>query len=130
MEPTLLLYTAVATVIVLWIVSLAIMFYKLMIRYPLATTWREDENPYKSETLGMPPGVIRSILTLSLLFAVLLLEAVNIIFPGTEEKAPELMTAFQMALAFYFGSRVMNTVSDAEVKKTQAATLDEDKAVG
>lgn len=111
-------------VVILWIVFVIILFIYLLKKYTL----NEDKpNPYKDETLGMPRGVMRAILTLSVLFIVLLLEVNGMFFDpkellvGGEIFIPEkrfdhILVAFQMIIAFYFGSKVMHHMTATQKK--------------
>lgn len=131
---------------IIWIV-LVIIFMIFMLRKYTFGDWDEThKNPYQKETLGIPRGVLRSILTLSILFVVILLqvstlyvkpmdvtilgkvfenititsdEALNNILGKLlipEERFSQLMIAFQMVIAFYFGGKVMHHVTHAERK--------------
>ena len=68
----------------------------------------------------MPRGVFRGFLTLSVLFLVMLLEVVNLLIEGLEEKIEQLLVLFQMIVAFYFGSKVMHHVTAADRDKEKA----------
>ncbi len=65
----------------------------------------------------MPRGVFRGLITLSLLFIVMLLEVVNLLIEGLEDKIEQLLVLFQMIVAFYFGSKVMHHVTAADRDK-------------
>jgi hypothetical protein len=109
--------------VLIWLIAMGIMFYYLLKRF----TFREwkDKNPFQAETFSMPPGVLRGILTLSLLFIVLLLEVVSLVDNQIETHIDKLLIAFQMMLAFYFGGKVMNQVakSDEHKAENRAKTL-------
>ena len=94
---------------------LIIMFFK----YTFGNWTKENPNPYRTETFGMPRGTFRGILTLSLLFIVVILELVNVRIVGFEAEIHEFMVAFQMMIAFYFGSKVMHHVTSADKAKTK-----------
>jgi len=79
----------------------------------------ENPNPYVGETFDMPRGVFRGTLTLSLLFIVIILELVNVRIIGFEEEISGLMVAFQMMIAFYFGSKVLHHMTSTDRKKTE-----------
>lgn len=123
------MYSQVSIVVQIWIGLVALIFLALLVRYTFGVGFSKDNpNPYAGETFGMPRGVFRGFLTLSLLFVVLLLEVVslngkvmlvgdNLFVP--EDMYRELMVAFQMMLAFYFGSKVMHHVTSADRKKSE-----------
>lgn len=91
------------------------MFYK----YTFGNWSQENKNPYQDETFAMPRGTFRGILTLSLLFVVVILELVNVRIIGFEQEMSQLMVAFQMMIAFYFGSKVMHHVTSADRSKAK-----------
>ncbi len=97
---------------------LIFMFYK----YTFGNWSQENPNPYQDETFGMPRGTFRGILTMSLLFIVVVLELVNVRIIGFEQEIHQLMVAFQMMIAFYFGSKVMHHVTSADRSKTEHIT--------
>lgn len=114
--------------VILWIVLVISFMIFLMRRYTFGKHWTvENPNPYQDETLGIPRGVLRSVLTLSILFVVMLLEVNNLSFDPKdlaigekmfipEDRFEKLMISFQMVIAFYFGSKVMHHVTQAERK--------------
>ena len=122
------MYSQASTLIQIWIGLVALIFLALLVRYTFGVGFtKENPNPYAGETFGMPRGVFRGFLTLSLLFSVLLMEIVSlqgrVLTVGKELFVPEdmyrqLMVAFQMMLAFYFGSKVMHHVTSADRKKS------------
>jgi hypothetical protein len=68
-----------------------------------------DRNPYQGESFGLPPGTIRGILALSAMVAFLLIEALNIFSPNNlEGDFKELITVFEMVIAFYFGAKAID----------------------
>ena len=107
------------------------------------------ENPYKTDSFGLPPNTIRGIIALTALFLFVLMEGVNF-FSNTnlEKDFSELILVLQMVVAFYFGSRAVEvfkarsekaekkeeeTVSETQEKKevtkneTTGTTEDEEK---
>ncbi len=107
--------------ILLWMLGVVILFIKLARKYTFGNWTADNPNPYMLETFAMPRGTMRGILTMSLLFIVMLLETVNLVTkPGFEKAIEQLLTAFQMMLAFYFGSKVMHHVTKADERKTRA----------
>ena len=127
-------------VVIIWILLIIIFFVFLLRKYTFGKNWTVDNpNPYEKETLGMPRGVFRAVLTLSILFVVILLEVHSLSFPVEklalngeifvpEDRFNRMMVAFQMMLAFYFGSKVMHHITSAEsktVKKKSDAAIEE-----
>ncbi|MEJ2055439.1 MAG: hypothetical protein P8X42_16100 [Calditrichaceae bacterium] len=136
----------------IWIVLILILMIFLLRKYTFGNWDKDNPNPYEKETMGLPRGLLRGILTLSVLFIVMILQisalyvkpmdmgllsglfksgglASNasldtilnkLLLP--EERFAQLMTAFQMIIAFYFGGKVFHHVTQAErdVAKTQA----------
>lgn len=69
-------------------------------------------NPYRKDSFGLPPGTIRGILAMTAMFAFVLIECVNLFSPANLEKDfSELLTVFQMVIAFYFGARAVEIFS-------------------
>jgi len=103
--------------VLVWLVAVIILFYFLLRHYTFKK-W-ETPNPYQAETFAMPRGIFRGILTLSLLFLVMLMEVVSLKINNIEAHIDNLLVAFQMMLAFYFGSKVMHHVTKADERKTK-----------
>jgi len=103
----------------IWLVVVLVFFVLLLKKYTFGNWSEENPNPYSGETFDMPRGIFRGTLTLTLLFVVTILELVNVRITGFEEEMHELMVAFQMMLAFYFGSKVMHHMTSTDRKKTQ-----------
>ncbi len=100
--------------VAIWLMLVIILIAVLMKKY----TFGKDKNPYESETFGLPRGFMRGILTLSLLFIVILFETYNLQSDSPDEgKFQEFVVAFQMMIAFYFGSKVAHHVSSTERHK-------------
>lgn len=130
--------------IIIWI-ALVIVFMAFLLKKYTFGDWDSDhKNPYEGETLGLPRGVFRGILTLSVLFVVLILQVSTLyvhpidfnilagLFKNStlnsnqslesilgkllipEERFAQMMVAFQMVIAFYFGGKVMHHVTQAE----------------
>jgi len=105
-----------------WVALIIGFFIILLRKYTFNKEWTADNpNPYANETLGMPRGVMRSVLTLSILFVVLLLEVNSLSFDPKdlaiggrifipEDRFERLMVAFQMMISFYFGSKMVHHV--------------------
>jgi amino acid permease len=122
------LFVTVYGLVVVWLVFMCIVFGILLKKFTFGNWTPENPNPYQGETFGMPRGVFRGFITLSLVFIVMLLEIVNLVTEGLEGKIDQLLVAFQMMLAFYFGSKVMHHVTSADERKNTQAQ-EETKAV-
>ncbi len=105
--------------IAIWLTLVLGFFVFLLKRYTFGDWSPENPNPFNGETFDMPRGVFRGILTLTLLFVVVIIELANVRIIGLEQEIHEFMVAFQMMIAFYFGSKVMHHITSAERKKTQ-----------
>lgn len=116
------------TVICIWSALMFIFLYFLSRRYTFGNWTPENPNPYKDETLGMPKGTMRGVITLTLLFFTIILELHIIKNPLMEYWTEKYITSFQMVLAFYFGSQIMSNVSSKEVDKAKIMKGDTDNA--
>ena len=105
--------------IFIWLGLILAFLIFLFIKYTFGNWSAENENPYKNETFGMPRGTFRGILTMTLLYVVIILELVNVRIVGFEAEIHEFMVAFQMMIAFYFGSKVMHHVTSADRSKNE-----------
>lgn len=103
--------------VLIWLIGLIILFFFLLRHYTFGDS--KTKNLFKNETFAMPPGIFRGILTLSLLFLVMLLEVVSLVDTQIETYIDNLLIAFQMMLAFYFGGKVMNQVAKSDEQKTK-----------
>jgi len=103
----------------IWLLIVLAFFVVLLKKYTFGNWTKENPNPYFGETFDMPRGVIRGILTLTLLFVVVVFELVNVRIIGFEDEFHELMVAFQMMIAFYFGSKVMHHLTSADRRKAE-----------
>lgn len=108
--------------IAIWFLLVLVFFVLLLRKYTFGNWTPEHPNPNEGETLGMPRGVMRGILTLTLVFVTLIIELMNVQIIGLEEEITQLMVAFQMMIAFYFGSKVMHHVTSVEKSKTKFLT--------
>ncbi len=106
--------------IFLWLALLLAFFVILFAKYTFGNWSAENPNPYQDETFGMPRGTFRGSLTLTLVYIVTVLELVNVRIIGFEAEIHELMVAFQMMIAFYFGSKVMHHITASDKKKAYA----------
>jgi len=113
------IFLVVYVPVLLWLIGVIILFIHLLKKYTFGNWNEENPNPYQNETFGMPRGVMRGILTLSLLFVVMLLEVVALQVTAVEQYIDELLVGFQMMLAFYFGAKVMHHVTKADERKSK-----------
>ncbi len=104
----------------LWLIIVLGFFVLLLRKYTFGKWSDENPNPYAGETFDMPRGVFRGTLTLTLVYIVTVLELVNVRIIGFEDEIHELMVAFQMMIAFYFGSKVMHHMASTDRRKTEA----------
>ncbi len=105
--------------IAVWLLIVLTFFILLLRKYTFANWTKENPNPYAGETFNMPRGIFRGTLTLTLLYVVVIFEMVNIRIIGLEDEFHEFMVAFQMMIAFYFGSKVMHHITSSEKYKTK-----------
>jgi len=109
--------------IFIWLGLVVVFIVLLFVRFTFSNRWtKENPNPYQTETFGMPRGTFRGILTMTLLYIVVILELVNVRIIGFEQEFKEFMVAFQMMIAFYFGSKVMHHVTSSDEKKANAGS--------
>lgn len=112
--------TTIAILLILvWLFGIAFHIKKLLNDYTLKD-WGLKENPYKTETLGLPRGTLRGVLTLTLLVVVVILVCISMVVEPLRGGFNSLIDAFQVMLAFYFGSKIMHHVTNADKKKTQS----------
>ncbi len=104
--------------IFLWLALMLAFFIFLFARYTFGKWSVENPNPYQNETFGMPRGTFRGVLTMTLVYIVVVLELVNVRIIGFESEIHEFMVAFQMMIAFYFGSKVMHHITSADKQKS------------
>ena len=105
--------------VIVWAALLIIFFAVLARKFTLGRWDTNNPNPYSGETLGLPKGTFRGILTLTIMFVAVLLEIFTLNNPNYENQIDKFLTAFQMVLAFYFGSQVMSQLTSAETEKTE-----------
>lgn len=125
-------------IMLVWMIFMVVLFIALLIRFTFGVGFsKENPNPHINETFAMPPGVFRGFITMTLLFLVTLIEVINLNIPLLDgngqmiaknvgdmlyfpsDRHHDLMVAFQMMLAFYFGSKVMNHVIATDKEKTK-----------
>ena len=101
--------------------------YKLARTFTFGNWTATNPNPYKDETLGMPKGTLRGIITITLLYFTVLIELHVLHNPLIEMWTDKYITSFQMVLAFYFGSQVMSGMSKAGSKTNAGASESSDE---
>jgi amino acid permease len=116
-------------IIFVWFCLVVLWLIKMMRQY----TWNEkikNSEQYSSETLNLPPGTLRAILTLSLLITLVVLVCISMFVTQLKGQFDSIVGAFELMIAFYFGSKVMDNVtsndreksiqrSEAEIKKAE-----------
>lgn len=115
-----ILFTTIGiALIIAWLVGLVFWLKKLIVNYTLKD-WGNKTNPYQDETLGLPRGTLRGILTLTLLIVVVILVCTSMVVKPLRGGFESLIDAFQVMLAFYFGSKVMHHITSSDKKKSQS----------
>ena len=99
-----------------WLYKMIGWINKLLHTYTFNTKYK---NPYANETLGLPPGTLRGVLTLTLLIVVIILVCLSMLVNQLQGAYDELVNAFEIVLAFYFGNRIVNGISKTDEEKTQ-----------
>ncbi len=105
---------------IIWMSGVIVLFILLLKKFTFGKWGKENQNPHFGETLAIPRGFFRGILTLSLLFFTILFYIGNLYFNYGLGKLGELTTAFEMMLAFYFGAKVMHHLASNDKNKTKA----------
>ncbi|NOQ27656.1 MAG: hypothetical protein GQ564_20015 [Bacteroidales bacterium] len=114
--------------IIAWMVGLVFWLQKLIKNYTLKD-WGNKTNPYEKETLGLPRGTLRGVLTLTLLIVVVILVCTSMVVKPLRGGFESLVDAFQVMLAFYFGSKVMHHVTRSDKKKSESKSKSEADAL-
>ncbi len=105
----------------IWLLGIIILMTTLIVKFTFGKWTKEEQNPFQKETLGVPRGVMRGILTLTLVYVVVLFETYNLNSSIPETGYIEFLMAFKMMIAFYFGSKVAHHVATTEHKKAKLA---------
>lgn len=114
--------------IIIWLVLVLLLIIVLLRKYTLNDKWTKDHpNPYSGESMSLPRGTFRSILTLTLLFVAVMLELVSVHTIGFEDNVHEFLTAFQMMIAFYFGSKVLHHMTNSDREKAGVVSKKEEE---
>lgn len=104
--------------VIIYLVLVVILFVFVIAKYTFGNWTKDNPNPYEKETMGLPRGIFRAVLTLTLLYAAVMFELIHMHIDRPESQMQEFMVAFQMMIAFYFGSKVMHHVASNDRKKT------------
>ncbi len=112
------------TLIVSWMIVVVYWLNSMFKKYTLNT---EYDNPFRNETLGLPNGTMRSILTLTILFVVVILVCLSMLVQQLQGSYENMMTAFEVMLAFYFGGKIMEQVSTSDKEKAKIKYQEEVK---
>lgn len=111
--------TFVLALFIVWFIGIIFFLIYLIMKYD---PQRNPDSPYLNETLALPPGVFRSVITITLLFAVVLLEAYAITnidqYEQIQKILDPLFAAFQLMIAFYFGSKMVDMISGKGKEET------------
>lgn len=105
----------------IWLILVALMMVLLLRKYTFGQWPSEYTNSYRKETMGLPQGVMRGILTFTLLVIVVLLQVLAIRFEELQTGIGDFMVAFQMMLSFYFGSKVVHHLGKVDERKNKNA---------
>lgn len=124
------LVNTVLVPMIIWIVLMLILLLVFMIKYPLKKTGASGHasNPYEKETMAIPRGMIRGVLSITILIGAVLFQIYALRFFDSEERISSFMTAFEIMLGFYFGSKVVHHLTSADrdkVKEVANAKTDE-----
>ncbi len=106
------------TLVILWLVLVTIWFVKMLKKY----TWNpkiQESGAFSKETLNMPRGTLRGALTLTLLVVVIIFVGVTMFVTQLKGQFDTLINAFELMIAFYFGSKVMHHITSSDKEKTR-----------
>jgi hypothetical protein len=108
--------------LIIWLILMLIYLWLLSKRYPLGNynSPGQGENPYKTETMGLPRGIIRGMLSLTILIGAVLFQIYALRFLESADKIASFMTAFEIVLGFYFGSKVVHHLASVDKNKVKA----------
>lgn len=106
--------------IVYLIFVLGLLFF-LLFRFTFSD--EPGKNPYKGETLGLPRGTMRAILTMTLLFYMIVFQIYALFYLESDLRISTFIGAFEIMLAFYFGSKVMHHLSSTDKYKSRDIAL-------
>ncbi len=117
-------FTIGVIVLLTWMCICIFFVKRLLKKFTYQGQGKDEENaklknPYLWETLGLPRGTFRGILTLTLLVVVIVLISMSLLVAQFRGQFETLVEAFEIMLAFYFGSKVMHHVTNSDKKKAQ-----------
>lgn len=105
--------------IIVWIFLVTLFLFFLFRKYTFGNWTKENPNPYQNETLALPRGMLRGVLTLSVLYLVIIMEFYALNFANNEKIIAELLNAFEIILGFYFGGKVVHHLASVDQKKNE-----------
>lgn len=107
----------------IWIYSVLGIIVLFSVLFHIIYPWQGKKNPYMDQTFGLPPGVFRGLLTLSLIYFIISLEVYNFMFPNyLKQFSRDLITGFEIMLGFYFGGKALQHLSETDRKKAEKAS--------
>ncbi len=113
-------------VIFAWLIACTIFLINLLRKF----TYMQESNPHLKETMGLPRGTMRGFLTLTLLIVVVVLVCMSLVIDDFRGHFESLIGAFELMLAFYFGSKVMHHVTNSDKRKTEVkAQAEKEKSI-
>lgn len=130
-----------ASVVISWLLVLTIYYVWAIYFYNINLGWTDkdwkeketkvlvtgsadepDQNPNREETLGLPPGTVRSTIALSILVCGVAMMIASFAMPGKLKQNEFIIdhfeflkTAFLMMIAFYFGSKSLELLKDRKM---------------
>lgn len=116
------LFWTVLFPLLIWLVAMIVFLWIVSKRYTLGKYGKPGfgENPYKTETMGIPRGMIRGLLSLTILIGAVLFQVYALRYLESETKIKPFMTAFEIMLGFYFGSKVVHHLAATDKNKVKA----------
>jgi len=113
--------TFVLALFIVWFLGIILFLIYMVFKHDPV---KNPDSPYIEQTLSLPPGVFRGILTITLLLAVVLLEGYALTnidnYQEIQKVLDPLLTAFQLMIAFYFGTKMVGIVSGKGKGETRA----------
>jgi hypothetical protein len=141
-------FVLAAAIVVSWILMLTLYYVWAIYFYNINRGWTDkdwddhqtkvlmegtptepDSNPNSYETLGLPPGTVRGTIALSVLVGGMAMLVASLAMPEKISQNEFLVdhfeyikTAFLMVIAFYFGSKTLETISRKQILGTDNTT--------
>jgi len=91
-------------------------------------TFHPESNPYEKESLGIPHGTLRGMITLTLLIVVVVMVSMSLMIRDFQHTYDSLVDAFQLMISFYFGGKILDRVNKADKEKA-VLKAESDKAL-